>query len=202
LTITVERKHIYLAISAVLIVLVVSGFIFKKYFSVALKSNAKERCYCYEPVEQVTPRIYFRMSDTLENWEVGSLHNIIWTKTCNVQSISICYRIKGQSRETFIDTGFTCIQEKVWHIPNELANKSIELIIRGRISNEIITSDTRTINIGASKETNYKFACLLNNAPFWNRDGAGLVSFKDDIYMIGGWTDDRANKVETFSEVW
>jgi hypothetical protein len=60
------------------------------------------------------------------------------------------------------------------------------------------------INQGATQGADYHWTCVTEEANFAARDGAGLLVFKEKMWLLGGWNpDDKVNFPQICnSEVW
>jgi hypothetical protein len=56
--------------------------------------------------------------------------------------------------------------------------------------------------IQAPEETRYHWEAVTTEAPWLPRDGAGLLSYGDYMYLLGGWAPGGAPAPYTVSDVW
>ena len=131
-------------------------------------------------------------------YPIGYQDTINWINKQSITKVKLEYSIDGGNSWHLIkDSLSSSLKKYIWTIPNFPGKKCIVKITDKNNSSQFSISDEFLIS-------KYKWFNVLNNGPFTVRDGCGAVTFKDSMYLIGGWNplDSVAYPNATTNEVW
>jgi hypothetical protein len=142
-----------------------------------------------------------------ESWAVDSYHLVRWDpkETGNTQGLAASYSTDGGT--TWIKISRVNLNPSRgvlrWKIPGPGAKK-----VRLRISNpssKVTVSHTRPFEIVPSQAVNnYQWRRVTDKAAYAGRDGAGSLTFKKKMFLIGGWNPGNKQQFPMIcnNEVW
>ncbi len=129
---------------------------------------------------------------------VGYPDTIKWLAQFSIPTLKIEYSIDaGNSWQLIVDSIPSTHQKYIWTTPNLPGNTCMIRISDKNNPSIFELSNTFLIS-------KYKWSSVTTSAPFSVRDGSGAITFKDSMYLIGGWNPlDAINyPLITNNEVW
>ena len=145
----------------------------------------------YHPIEISTPYV-------TDAFPVGYADTIRWVSLFSISKVKLEYSVdSGNTWYLIKDSVTSSLRKYIWTTPN-LPGKTCQI----KISNVANPAE-----FGLSAKfliSRYQWQLITNNGPFSVRDGAGAYSFKDSMYLVGGWNPlDPVNyPLVTNNEVW
>jgi hypothetical protein len=142
-----------------------------------------------------------------ESWAVDSYHLVRWDpkETGNTQGLAASYSTDGGT--TWIKISRVNLNPSRgvlrWKIPGPEA-KTVRLQISNP-SSEITVSHTIPFEIVPSQAVNnYQWQRVTDKAAYAGRDGAGSLTFKKKMFLIGGWNPGNKQQFPMIcnNEVW
>ncbi|MBM4085589.1 MAG: hypothetical protein FJ272_12430, partial [Planctomycetes bacterium] len=124
-----------------------------------------------------------------ERWSEDSKHYIMWKSAAAVASVKIEYSLDGgRSWTTAADRVPSSPNEPnrlLWKVP---AQPSSQCKVRiSRADDASVKAETAAFHIIPSQEAGYRWTEVTLKAAFAGRDGAGALTFKDKMWLLGGW---------------
>jgi hypothetical protein len=123
-----------------------------------------------------------------ETWAGGSYHNITWktNQAPRGTQVSVAYSTDGGRnwitiRDTPADRG-----RFLWGIPNTISDSCLVRVSPDGISQSVRSASSFSI-VRSRGVGGYKWVNVTRNAAFAPRDGAGSLSFKGQMWLLGGW---------------
>lgn len=129
---------------------------------------------------------------------VGYADTIRWISRYSINLVKLEYSIDSGNTWSLIKDSVTASALKyIWTTPN-LPGNTCQI----RISN--CANSAENALSARFLISRYQWQMITNNGPFSVRDGAGAYSFKDSMYLVGGWNPlDPVNyPLVTNNEVW
>lgn len=125
-----------------------------------------------------------------EVWSVGSYHMVRWNpkKVGNAPELAASYSTDAGETWTTISSVSLRPAEGVlrWKIPGP-PRKSVRLRISNPLSG-VTVSNTTPFEISPSQAVNnYQWQNVTQKAAYAPRDGAGSLTFKNRMFLLGGW---------------
>jgi len=109
-------------------------------------------------------------------------------------SIDVRYRINNGSWNNWPHSNMA-YENGFYYTTNHSAGTKIEIKVNDRL-------DTNLQATASFIMSEYDWMEVNNSLPFTARDGAGLVSFNNKMYLLGGWDPPFHPPNNTHSEVW
>lgn len=124
-----------------------------------------------------------------ERWCVDSGHYITWKSAAGVGSVKVEYSLDGgRSWTTAADRVPSSPNETnrlLWRVP---AQVSSQCKVRIRSAEDAsIQAETAAFHIIPSQEAGYRWVEVTVKAAFAGRDGAGALTLKGRMWLLGGW---------------
>lgn len=121
-----------------------------------------------------------------ETWAVDSVHEIAWVMRGSGEASSAEISVSFDGGKTWepvgkSDAGATAMR---WKVPDKVGKK-----VRLRIAlSRGPTFESDLFSIIPSQEVkSYKWTKVTTEGPFAGRDGAGALTYKGKMYLLGGW---------------
>lgn len=126
----------------------------------------------------------------LETWAVDSYHIVRWKPEHIGKNAPLLAELSVDNRETwttitlpFIDADNGSLR---WKIPNIIA-KNCFIRVTNTKTNVSIQNGSPFEIIPSQEVENYRWSRILEQTPYAPRDGAGILSFNDKVFILGGW---------------
>lgn len=175
---------------------------------VAALSLAAERVATAQALKLVSPR-------GGEQWLADSLHWIVWTSGPEVNAVRIGFTTDGGQRwqpvaeagtgtlATSVASSSDTDNRLLWRVP-PVVGKDYRIQIVGMGGRAMQKDLSGSFAVGPSGQADYQWQCITLQADFAGRDGAGALTFKDRMWLLGGWNPtDKVNFPQICnSEVW
>lgn len=149
-----------------------------------------------------------------ETWSAGSSHRITWRAPSAVQAVGIEWSTDGGAtwapiagrdgvEAVVVPSAAGIANSFIWKVP-EAPGTRFSLRIINAEDPTMTDQNTGGITVGPSAEVAYKWICATENAAFAPRDGAGMIVYRDAMWLLGGWNPrDKVNFPSICnSEVW
>jgi len=125
-----------------------------------------------------------------EVWSVGSYHLVRWDADAIGNSIDLLAHYSTNAGQTWTKISSVTLRPAQgvlrWKVPGP-PRKSVRLRISNPASG-VTVSNTIAFEIRASQAVNnYQWTNVTSEAPYAPRDGAGALTFNNQMFLLGGW---------------
>ena len=133
-----------------------------------------------------------------DRWAVGSLHYLTWTGDTATPTVRIdCSFDGGRTWRAAInaESGLKAVRlasqpqgpnRLLWRVPAE-ALSHCRIRIRRAGTPTMNDESQANLNVVPSQEVAYRWTPVNENCAFAPRDGAGALTFKGKMWLLGGW---------------
>lgn len=137
-----------------------------------------------------------------DSWAAGSYHAIAW-KTAIKEPLRLEYSTDAGATWTEIVAAAPVAGRYLWRVPHR-ASTHCRVRLADRRGGVMAASRADFSIRPATEAPRYKWASVNDRVAFAPRDGAGALTFKDRMWLLGGWNpgDKRHFPRITNNEVW
>lgn len=142
-----------------------------------------------------------------ERWATGSYHVISWKPVHIGHNAPLKAELSTDNRNSWSEIDIPFINASDgrlrWKVPDTEAKECFIRIVNTKTNVSIQNHFAFTI-IPSQEVRNYQWTRVLEKTPYAARDGAGILSFNDRMYIIGGWNpgDKQHFPLICNNEVW
>jgi hypothetical protein len=126
-----------------------------------------------------------------ERWSADSKHYITWKSAAGVTTVKVEYSLDGGRSWATVPEGERAasapgvVNRLLWKVPLQVSSQC-----KVRISSAddaSVKAETAVFHIIPSQEAGYRWTEVTLKTAFAGRDGAGALTFKDKMWLLGGW---------------
>lgn len=123
-----------------------------------------------------------------ETWSAGSQHHITWEadQSDGAATMGIAYTTDGGERWTEIVRDAPSSGRFLWTVPDDLSGTCRIRMIQ-RPSGHSARSAAEFSIVRSQAVSDYRWVNVTRKAAFAPRDGAGALTFRGRMWLIGGW---------------
>jgi hypothetical protein len=137
-----------------------------------------------------------------ESWAAGSYHVVRWKTTARLP-LRVEYTTDGGASWSQVEAAAPVDGRLVWRLPDKPSTRCRVRLSDPRTGESVQMS--ADVSIVPSEELRgYAWAQVTDKAPYAVRDGAGALTFKDRMWLLGGWhpSNKQAFPLVCNNEVW
>jgi hypothetical protein len=194
------KKNILLIFVILLIIPLI--ILFDRYYLKQIRLKREDAlldmCFC-EKTKQGFPITLNIINPSIEKLKKKSFVAVSFEHSCNIKDLKAYIKYDKNDVWEFIDTLRSCDN---YSVIRTCESESVFFKIEGYSStNKFLISDSINLQLKESDKSEYLLKKVIDSANFKPRDGAGCVEFKDKLFLIGGWSEDK-NYTYTNNEIW
>jgi len=135
-----------------------------------------------------------------DRWAKESTHRVSWEATGAPSGATVTVAVSTDGGKTFTDVATRPAVDgyALWTLPKEGDGALVQL----RGSWAVVPLPTAEVGFSISARRSYRWVRITEDAGFPARDGAGALTYKGKMWLIGGWNPNDHYPRLTSNDVW